>query len=185
MIVAWLTRIPSDSATFYLRPICLEFGLGLACAWFLRQSFGQCVRLPWIALLAVGIGAFVAGGLLHPAATSWARLACALGAGTIITAMVRLEQSGMLRAPHVSVVLGGASYSIYLVHYAVISLLAIRLARLHVHSTTNWALVLAAGGVASGIAFNVFVDQPVQSWLRARKNHWVRAAPRPQRATAH
>ena len=152
--------------------------------WVL-PGHGQRVRLPWIALLAVGIGAFTTGGLLHPAEASWAGVACALGAGAIIAAMVRLEQAGILRVPHVSVVLGGASYSIYLVHYAVISLLAIGLARLHVHSTTGCALVLAASGVAAGVAFNLLVDQPVQRWLRARKNHWVRAVPRPQRATAH
>ncbi len=183
VLVAWFAQVPSDIGTFYLRPICLEFGVGLACAWCLRQPFGRRLRLPWIALWAVGLGAFAVGGFVHPAAASWAGVACALGAGAIIAGMVRLEEFGILRVQPVLVALGGASYSIYLVHYAVITLLAIGLTRLHVHGSSGWALVVAAGGVTSGVAFNYLVDQPVQRWLRARKDLWVGSALSTQPAT--
>jgi peptidoglycan/LPS O-acetylase OafA/YrhL len=156
---------------FYLRPVCLEFSLGLGSAWVIgRRHFVitmDTALLQW-SLLAAGIAAF-AGGMIMESHTNAAGVFCALGAAGIIVALILMEQSGRIRIPDALVLVGGASYAIYLVHFSAITLLVAVL----VHFNANLAnaaifLVAAAFGVAGGLAFDQLVDQPVQRLLRRR-----------------
>lgn len=164
-------------AGHYLRSLCLDFSVGLACAWWLRRPAGAVhPSLRW-ALLAAGIGSFVAGMALD-GVLSWSGAFCTLGAGAIILALVRLEQAGKLQVPEVLVRLGGASYAIYLVHFSAIILLAALLRRAGVPVTDAVCLAVAAAGVMAGFAFDRLFDQPVQRWLRRLRGKAVAADPR-------
>lgn len=149
----------------YLRSLCLDFSVGLACAWWVRRP-ARAARpaLHW-ALLAAGTVGFVAGMALD-GRLSWSGAFCTLGAGAIILALVRLEQARRLHVPGALVRLGGASYAIYLVHFSVIAVLAALLRRAEVPVTDVLCLAVAAAGVMAGLMFDRLFDQPVQRWLR-------------------
>lgn len=174
--LATLSGADLGLAGYYLRSLCLEFGVGLACAWWLRRS-PSAVTGPsaWFAMLAAGTFSFAAGMSLDRA-IGWAGVPCALGAGAIILALVRLEQAGRFRVPDLLVLLGGASYAIYLVHYSAITVLAAVLARAGLAITDPLCLACAALGVIAGLAFDRVADRPIQRWLRQRKVALLRPA---------
>jgi exopolysaccharide production protein ExoZ len=147
---------------YYLRSICLEFSLGLACAWWVIHT--PAPRRPWPswALLILGSASFTAGMALNTA-LDWAPVLCALGAAALILALVRLEQSGQIRVPIALVRIGGASYAIYVVHYSVITLLGVILMRkLHLPMTDGLCLACAAVGIGCGLVFDHAIDRPIQ-----------------------
>ena len=167
---AWPTE-PLGMEGYYLRSLCLEFSVGIACAWCVGRpllvarmhlAVGQ-----WL-LLALGLSGF-GYGLYIAEYADWAGVPCALGAGAIIVALILLEQSGRIRVPQGLVVLGGASYSIYLVHFSVITVLAMALAHARAIPLSNAVFLAGAAiSVAAGVAFDRFIDQPIQRALRRR-----------------
>ena len=180
-----LLHCDTPIVAYYLRPICLEFGIGMTCAWLIMHH--SCERLigkhAQLVLLTLGSGTFV-GGLLYEAiwqaqALSSTRfLVFGLGSAAIIVAMTLLERAGRIRVFSPLVWLGGASYAIYLVHYSVITLLAIAVLRLQVLPPTTLVLLACAIiGIAAGGAFHTYVDQPIQGLLRrlAQRGHDVLA----------
>ena len=90
-VAAWALGGMDTLAAFYLRSICLEFGVGLACAWWLQRPGRSESRLTCAALLLAGMLAFVLGVVLDKT-VSWSGLACTLGTGAAIIGFVRLEQ---------------------------------------------------------------------------------------------
>ena len=156
---------------FYLRSLCLDFGLGLACAWLIGnpgfvKAMQPAIR-QWL-LLITGTTAFVAG--MAPGTPSqWSGVFCALGASAIILGLISLERAGRIRMPGILVALGGASYSIYLVHFSVITLVAVALVRFRIVPMNNVVFLATAGlGVAAGVVFDRLVDQTIQRLLRRR-----------------
>lgn len=155
---------------FYLRSLCLEFGIGMICAWLIgRPAFLIAMQrgfAQWL-LLAAGVTGFIIGMAVDLYAS--AGILCALGAGAIVVGLILLERSGRLMVPDLLVALGGASYAIYLLHFSAITLLAVAVT--HVHTIPlNQIVFLAAAlfGVAAGVAFDQMVDQPLQRLLRRR-----------------
>ncbi|WP_158746759.1 acyltransferase [Acidisphaera sp. L21] len=167
-------------AGYYLRSICLEFAVGLGCAWWLRRASNLLPAPVWNAVLLTGIGAFVVGMARndHP---EWAGIACALGAGAIVVSLVRLEQAGRIRVPGVLMLLGQASYSIYLVHFSVVTLMAGIVMRLNLPVTNVLCLACAGCGVLAGVAFDRWLDRPIQQRLQQTK----RVLLRPRLTAAH
>jgi peptidoglycan/LPS O-acetylase OafA/YrhL len=176
--VTALAGIDWGPAGYYFRPLCLDFGVGLACAWWLRHhrpaSRARLLRARlWRAVLALGIAGFLAAMSLDHA-LSWAGMLFALAAGMIVISLVRLEQAGAVMLPRLWVGLGAASYSIYLVHFSVITLLVAFLSERGIALSDLVCLASAAAGVAAGVCFDGFVDRPIQRWLR---NHTKRREP--------
>jgi len=163
-----LSGIYSGLPNSYVGPLCLEFGVGLACAWWIRRSQGAKGPFAWAVLLAAGIVVFVIG-MWFDDAISWSGALPALGAGMVIVALVRMEQAGRLRVPNLLVTLGGASYAIYLVHFSIITLFAAALVHWRVPVTDVLCAAVAASAVIAGLLFDRIVDQPIQRWLRQRK----------------
>ncbi len=176
ILLSWQLAIVASAApirdafpsSIYLDPLCLEFGLGMACAWWLRRGAAAMRASAWIIMLASGIVAFIAGMALDPA-LPWAGVPCALGAGATILACARIEQTNPTHMPAWIVKLGGASYSIYLVHYSVIKILAVILVNACVPISNVVCLACAAAGVGFGILFDRYLDKPVQRWLQHSK----------------
>lgn len=169
-----LLRFNHWAVAYYFRPICLEFGIGILCAWLVSNP-GVRQRIGWWSqsiLLVAGIGIFGAG--MHFDASirldgfEFVRvLVFGLGAGCVIFALALREYHVSIRVPSVLLWLGEASYAIYLVHYSVLTLAAVALLRLSVVPITNLVLLGCVGlGVGAGCAFHLCFDRPIQAALR-------------------
>jgi peptidoglycan/LPS O-acetylase OafA/YrhL len=159
---------------YYLHSICLEFSVGLVCAWWLlRAAPPRDLRASWI-LLALGVIGFGVGMALNHDFPQTAAF-CAVGASAaLILSLVRLEQAGRFQVPPFLVRMGGASYAIYIVHYSVITFLAtLILRKLHLPVTDLLCLVCAGIGIGCGFAFDSLIDRPIQRalkrWRKARR----------------
>jgi peptidoglycan/LPS O-acetylase OafA/YrhL len=174
--VLWMALFPPAAGWgvggFYLRALCLEFGVGLACAWLLANPRWLRVAAPapvqWSVLLA-GVSTFT-GGLVEDGRWALSGVLCALGSGATIVGLILLEQSGRMAIPKACVMLGGASYAIYLVNFSVVTLLSILLTgALRVIPLNDFVfLAVAVVAVSAGVVFDRAVDQPVQRLLKRR-----------------
>ncbi len=153
---------------YYLRAICLEFGIGMACAWALPRCLREPLRAGlWWTVLAAGVGAF-ALGMAVDASMPWAGAMCAIGSGLVVLSLPVLENRRAIRVASFAVRMGGASYSIYLVHFPVVILLSSALLKLHGPHGDAACLACVVAGIAAGFAFDALVDKPIQRLLRRR-----------------
>ena len=163
--------------SFYLRPIVLEFGLGLISAWIVinRARFALLDNRRFVtAMLALGVTVFVAAELVQayvPTALEAVPdfLAFGVSAAFIVVSLAVIDIQRRYRVPRVLVILGGASYSIYLVHFSTISLLAAFLTRGN-RAPMNDAVFLAVAlvGIFFGLLFHQGIDRPLHRFLRRR-----------------
>ena len=174
-----LARVPTESLwAYYLRDIALEFGVGCLAALVVRRQ----ARSPngsapvWSTLaLLIGCASFLA--IMQAEASAPEIVAGAprfltygLSAGLIIVGCCLLERRGVLPTPKALIFLGDASFAIYLVHFAAISLALAVVARLHVqHFGDAAGSGLAAFGVAAGLSFYILVERPISRQFGARR----------------
>ena len=177
-----------DLAGFYFSSLCLEFGIGVVCAWLLdtafmtnRDGFQNSVLLWPLSLMgAVMIILGMAGvseagdpntntGGAIIATHAWSiNILCALGSGLLIVSLILLEQTDRLNVPKVLVFLGNASYSIYIVHFSVVTLVLGLIARWRIPTNDFVCLGVASIGIFVGLMFHIFIDRPIQKILRAK-----------------
>jgi exopolysaccharide production protein ExoZ len=164
--------------SFYLRPIVLEFGLGLISAWVVinRARFAlldnrRCVT----AMLAAGVTVFVGAQLTQAYAPTALEavpdfLVFGVSAALIVVSLAVIDTQRRYTVPRALVFLGGASYSIYLVHFSTISLLAAFLTRGD-RVPLNDAVFLAVAlvGIVFGLLFHQGIDRPLHRFLRRRE----------------
>lgn len=89
----------------------------------------------------------------------------------VVAAMVTCERRFAVSLPRLGLILGSASYSIYLFHYPALSLVIRVLARLHLIGTLPTVAVfaiLAATVTAAGIGFHYAVEAPMLRWFAHR-----------------
>ncbi len=151
---------------FLCQPRTTEFLAGMYVAWIIRKGFRFSMRQSF-GLIAVGVAlCFLAGyiqiarGLGGIAYPLWFGLAAVL----ILSSLVSLELCGVAFAGGLWLLLGDASYSIYLVHYPVL-LLAVRLLPGHSALLGNWFLAITAAVVA-GIVFHLLIEKHVCALCR-------------------
>jgi exopolysaccharide production protein ExoZ len=150
-------------------PLHLLFAMGMGVAWWLRRRKTRRPR----ALLAAGgivlLASLVYGGWCGAASD---RVYLWAGAGTALALLgaVELEQRGRLGVPTWLGFLGDASYSIYLLHFPLISAMArvcYRIdAKVHLPIAV-WMTALVVCGAGAGCLLHVFVERPMLRWLRA------------------
>jgi peptidoglycan/LPS O-acetylase OafA/YrhL len=92
-----------------------------------------------------------------------------LGSGGIILALAEIDRATPLRIPSLLALLGEASFSIYLVHFSVITISVIMLRKLGIAPGLAPWLLCATLGVVAGLIFDRFLDQPIQRWARRRR----------------
>ena len=142
----------------------LLFLLGMASAWLIR---GRMMPMPGV-LALVGMAVFFAAGLqeVGPAWLSERQesLLCGLGSMVALVGLVELERSKGLRVPRFLVLLGEASYTIYLVHLAVLVLLA----KLATHipgrdavPLVAWYALFFVAAVIAGLVFHLMIERPL------------------------
>jgi len=180
VLLAYLAGPPASWSwlAFYLRPVTLEFGIGVSCAAVVLNRS----RLPWLrsaasqaAMLTTGTAVFVAGCLLDAYRAGGVAplpefLVFGGSAGLIIVSLAMLDLGGRITVPRPLVLAGNASYSIYLVHFSTITLIAAVLAK-YTSLPRGDAIFLgiACCGLGVGLAFHLLVDQPIHRYLRRRE----------------
>jgi len=132
---------------------------------------------PWLVggALAVAVAIFVGADLVQ--AYDLAGLAAVpdfllfgVPAAMIVVSLALLDIQRRFRVPRLLVMLGGASYSIYLVHFSTISLLAAFMTRGNrVPMNDAVFLAVALTGIFFGFAFHHWIDRPLHRFLRNRE----------------
>jgi len=147
-----------------LRVFNLEFFFGLAVAWFVLRC------APWrpVAVLVTGALLFLANGIMESFAPGvqpeqlGLTLVYALASSMVLYGLAVLDRAKVARVPRVLVQLGGASYSIYLVHIIVILILGFALRPFRGWLPLGLAFVLCSGvAVLGGLVFSHFIERPV------------------------
>lgn len=155
---AWLTGW-ADFSPFLSRllsPINLEFVLGMGVAYLARGVSNRFA----VALIFMGSSLFVLL-LLWPFAVE-CRVLFGLPFSALVLGAVLLERHSKLVLPRWMVLMGDASYSIYLIHNPLVSLTSRLVGRLH--GFANWGLGMFVGVVSSvlvGVLYHLFVEKPL------------------------
>jgi exopolysaccharide production protein ExoZ len=150
----------------YLSPLHLLFGVGMVIAILVRHT-----SFPGLPLAVIGACGFAILSYADDAIrsnVSFLPLAFGLCAGMVASGLMLYEKQRDIRTPAFLSLLGDASYSIYLIHYAALSLTAKVVFRLwRVHSVPVWvgAGILLIIAVTSGVALHILVEKPLLRWL--------------------
>ena len=175
---------PDFPLTYIASPLHLLFGMGMLACVILRNSR---VKMPGL-LALLGVGIFIATGLeedyVELLSDNTRNFLFGAGSAMALTGLVELERQGRLRIAGWLRLMGDASYSIYLTHFMLLSLLAkifIKLgAREMLPDLLCYALLPLLATLA-GIAVHLYIERPLLRWLgRATKNWGVPPAPAAQ-----
>lgn len=159
--------------SFIFPAYAVHFGMGAGVATYVQRF-----RVPVpIVLTLCGAAAFVLVGLNeHAISHPWVDWAYAVTSATAIAGLAGADVARMVRWPGLARQLGDASYSVYLVHYPVLSLL---MKGLHRVATLlpDWLLFCSAVclAVAAGTAFHTLIERPLLARYHARQPRAARA----------
>lgn len=179
--------VPADvvPASFYpLGLVNTLFGLGLGCfALTQRHSLPKPVFLATLGCLG-----FLASGIFElrygVPSPAFSVIGYGLSSALIVCGLVAREHARPIAVPRTLLLLGDASYSIYLIHYPILSIVA-RL-WLKVFGKTVWVdcayLAIAALAAAAGVLFHLYVEKPVTRALMKQWRNWqdMRKTPAPE-----
>jgi exopolysaccharide production protein ExoZ len=178
-LVAWLLASlvalatqPQSSWVFWCSPLNLLFAVGMGVAWRMRRG-----RLPFATSIAAGgVLLFVCVGIdevyLGAVSRGAGSMLYGLGAAMALAGLVSLEQAGHIRTPSVLRLIGDASYSIYLVHLPVLSLLAKSDLQMRVAAAvtpTASFMLMTVLAVLPGIGVHLWVERPLLRLLSVRR----------------
>ena len=169
-----------DSIVLYAftRSIMLDFVLGIAIALSIpaltrigsnRILAGLTLVLGFIALAIAG--RFVpdlAADLIAPAGDTILRYG--IPAGLIVASAVALEMNGAVVRNRLILLIGDASYSLYLTHFFVIAVAIMASNRLALGTSARIGVAVAAYVASIAVAVGVYkmVEQPLNRFVRAR-----------------
>jgi exopolysaccharide production protein ExoZ len=164
----WVTGdlMRSAPALVLFNPLLIEFLAGLTIAHWAQSGWRPSAGLAWASLAA---GALALGLLpTPPADDNWMRLALFGGPAFLLVAgAVGLEMCGRIKLGRLPLLLGASSYSLYLSHTFVLSLVG--------KVWPNWAgpllftLVATVASVAAAIAVYLWLERPLLLLLRRPK----------------
>ncbi len=165
------------AATTYLQPLTLEFAAGGALALLYRREFlisAQMQRLAGIAMLIVGLAVLFRNGFQDGEYVTWnfelRAWTFGIPATMIVAGALMLEQGGAVARSSFLMLLGAASYSIYLVHHVVIQYLARAGAGLPPDASGLALLAVGAGmfviAAAVGVAAHLWIEKPMTRLLK-------------------
>ena len=140
--------------------INLEFLAGMSPSWLIKN---KTIPAPWLMMISGAI-LFLVGALL----TSDERyLTILYGIASLLLLIggIQLERSGAIRIPSAMTFLGNASYSVYLVHFALISAGA-KILMLNDVGALTAGPVLVAIGIGGGVVFHLLIEKPLSAALR-------------------
>lgn len=170
---AWLAE-QVDLSPFLARllsPINLEFVFGMGVAYLARGVSNR------FASVLIYFGSFILVLLLLWPFAMECRVLFGLPFSVLVLGAVLLERQGKLGLPRWMVLMGDASYSIYLIHNPLVSLTS-RLVR-RLHGFANWGfgmLVGVAASVVVGVLYHLFIEKPLIRLFRQQFNRLPRKA---------
>ena len=156
---------PTDWLRYPLNVLNIEFMLGVGAAW-LVQSGPTGMRGKWLAGVGLAI-ASVAIWLLMQSAAGYLRLMLAFGLALLVVGFALHEQQVSVRWPALLLVMGNASYSIYLIHNPLLSITQ----RLAARMGLMWPLAMVWGVVLSVLAgwmYYRLVERPALQFFQQR-----------------
>ena len=154
--------------SFLASPFILEFLMGVAAAILLRRAAVSSPRAlaiggaaVFVLFMLTRIDRFVGMGELGP------RLFFGSCAAVFVAGSVEWERSGRASVPRWLGLLGGASYSIYLIHSTVQPII-MRIIWSHIRTVSPLIITvgLACAGTLAGIVFHLTVEKPVIGYTR-------------------
>jgi peptidoglycan/LPS O-acetylase OafA/YrhL len=156
---------------FLFSPLQLLFGMGILACWITNNLPVPAPKL----LVLLGFAIFMAAGIEEDYLVLLEEMPRDLvyGAGStlILIGIVTLERRGQLKAPAPVLLMGNASYIIYLIHFTLLSFLAkifIRLGtREALPAMASYALIVAMA-VCLGIAAHLWIERPLLRFLKTR-----------------
>ncbi|WP_428423404.1 acyltransferase family protein [Methylibium sp.] len=179
---------PQDHlAAFMLDPLNLEFLMGFA-VWHLARS---AIRPVACTLLTTGgVIGFVVVAVLDVGGTGLGGTPCELGYGVSsavgLLGAIAMERQGWRPASRIFDEVGAASYSIYLIHLPLISVICKLLSKARTPDPALRGLlycVVFLGATCCAIAFYRYVEAPLLAFLRSRlttsndrSTAWLRGA---------
>ena len=162
--------LPVHPSSFFA-PVHLLFAFGMFVAWRLQKRSIPYARTLLLSGMLLFFGVLLYAGYVGYISQRMDLLAGAASVPGLLGA-AELERRGLLTTPGWLIFLGDASYSIYLIHYPVVSHLA-RLCFLldrHLHlPIAIWMLILAGAGAAAGCLLHILVERPLLNRLKGMK----------------
>jgi exopolysaccharide production protein ExoZ len=153
----------------------INFAIGMLVFWVARKT--HC-RFGWIIFL-VGVTMLwclsiaptsMSNGLLSFSFMMFSAIAF----GMIIAGAVLIEKSSInFRTPKFLLVLGDASYSIYLVHSAIISAGAIVANKFSLNNGITAPALIFTASIAIGVAAHFYVELPMLKFLRKKNTNSI------------
>lgn len=160
--VGMVFKPQSPALHTYTDPICLEFLAGALVA-----RFGWRIASPRLALgMAIGGGlAFCIGDRYEPALGHAAPLILAGTASALIVGLLSLERAGRMPHDRLLVLLGEASFAIYLFQDLGFALASPFMESVH---PLLRALIYALSATATGVIIHRLVEKPLTGWIKRR-----------------
>jgi exopolysaccharide production protein ExoZ len=152
---------------FGFNPLFFEFAAGMLCAIALRHSrLDTYPRWAWTLLLSgvCGFGICLSGALDD----ALADVLSPLSVVPLICGLVTLDKPFAHKLPSGFAFLGRAAYSVYLIHYSVVTLTSATLNKFGLLEGYIAFSTVAVLGVAAGLVFHVYVDSPLQYIVRQK-----------------
>ena len=164
VVVGFIPHAGTSPLDFYTNPIILEFAMGVCLGAAVTAQRRAPAPIAAAAVIA-GFGLFIATALTDPVTIGNRVLTLGIPAALLVCGCVFLErETGPWLAP-LPLLLGDASYSIYLVH--IFTVLAARHAWGKVHALHNPAgmaatmIIAALASVGAGVLVYWFVERPI------------------------
>jgi peptidoglycan/LPS O-acetylase OafA/YrhL len=148
-----------------LNPVNLEFVLGMGVAYLARVISNR-FAMVWIFL---GCTVFIL--LLFWSFAEQHRILFSLPFSALVLGVVLLERQGGLVMPRWLVLIGDASYSIYLIHNPLVSLTSRLVARLP--GLASWGVGMIVGVASSlvvGVLYHLLMEKPLIRLFRQQFN---------------
>jgi peptidoglycan/LPS O-acetylase OafA/YrhL len=155
----------------WFSPIILEFCFGMLIGWAHLRGVRIARATAWL-LVALAIATFAFTALNGPGSRTlqWGGPSALLVAAATLSATTSTSTS--TRAGAFGILLGDASYSLYLLHPLVIATMGQTLAPWFGFSSAPWlaAFVMIVGSVAVSIAAHTLFERPMTRWLQGRND---------------
>lgn len=166
IIVVNLYMIPTGWLRYPFSLLNIEFMMGVLIAWIVQHRDWP-VRSSWGAV--IGLIAVILALILidHDNATSYLRLVFAAGLAIIIFSVAVIEQNISLRWSAWLLLMGNASYSIYLIHNPLLSATQ----RMAGHIGMSWPAAMTFGVLMSllvGLLYYTIVEKPALNYFKLR-----------------
>ena len=158
-------------ASFLFSAYYLRFLAGLVVALVVQRWQ---VPMPRV-VAAVGVALFLTTGLADsyygPLLERTRMIGFTLGSALMIAGLVQAEKWNLIAMPRWLVYLGNASYSIYLVHFLALSILAKLAKAVHLDAMLPGTVLFSLhifGAVGVGCLFHHLIEKPLHNWTRQK-----------------